>query len=297
MINNTDLTRQTLIDLAKEFVTTNAVVTPLSSLLYSKSKNYNYNKDIVVRKKIKTLSNVASGARKEGQDAPADEKSTFAWIENNMEIFSKATSVSGTVGAISGSDKVALAKEINDRLIELKGDIENSFINGVKKAEDGVSGRRMNGLINQVHADNVVDCTSSALTEAKILDALQKIFDAGMANGELYLVCNATTKRKINEIYKDQEKAVIPLVAGDGNVGIVVQKIFTDFGVVNILMDSYVPVGNILIFNLDLVDVPELRTPTFEALAKTGDSEKGQVVAECSILTAPKSMAKIINFI
>lgn len=298
MQTQNDLLRVNGLDLSSEIITVNPIATPLTSLLYDRGQTKTA-KDVFINQKTKTLSTgTPSGGRKDGADAPAFEISQYDYVKNYLEIFSKATAVSGTAGAVQGGTQAVLAEQIADRLLEMKGDMEYAFFNGVQKAEDGVSGRKTSGLINQV--GHTVDVGALALTQDHILDALQAMFTAGAVDGELFIFANPTVKRLINKLFVDAEKAQINLQAGSQGVGIAINKIYTDFGLVNLVMANAMQPGNILVTNLNHVEIHELqgRKPKFEALAKTGDAEKGQVVTESGIILAnPNAGAKIINFV
>lgn len=58
--------------------------------------------------------------------------------------------------------------------------------------------RQMNGLVNLVNANNVVQ-TKGALSEDHFLEALQKMWDHG-AQGEYFAFVNANVKRMINQL-------------------------------------------------------------------------------------------------
>lgn len=295
MKTSADLARQNVIDLSDEIIIANPIYTPLTSLLFSRNKTTKA-KDVVVRRKIKKLSTAVSGGRKEGADAPEAEKTSYEWIDNNLEIFTKSTVISGTVGAIEGDTKQALAKEISDRLVELKGDIERAFFVGVKKDEDETGGRQMAGLINQVHVDHIIDVGAAALERKHINQAMQKLFTAQIA-GEKYIFVNPADIDTVTDLYEKTSETIISLTPGNTEVGITVTAINTNFGKANIVLANDVPAGTLLFASLDYIEVPVLRAPEYEPLAKTGDADKGQVVAELSIIAAPQSLAKIVNFV
>lgn len=74
----------------------------------------------------------------------------------------------------------------------------------------------MNGLLNLVNTENVIDATDTGLTEDLLLDALQKMWDHG-AQGEYFTFVNATVKRLINKLAKSGDN--IRFVKGDEGVG------------------------------------------------------------------------------
>lgn len=293
MKTTSNLTPITNIDLSKEILVVNPVLTPISSILLGKGTVKANN--TIVQKRIKTLSETASGKRKEGASAPDAETTAYTTVTNNMEIFSKSAKVSGTVAAIEGNKKAALAKELNDRLLEIKGDMEYAFINGIKADESAGSGRAMNGLLNLVDENNIIDARNKTYNEDLILDALQAMFNTGGTFGTLYMVANPSVKRLTDKIFKDAQNVTINFIPGNTTVGLVVKAIATDFGIVNLVMSNAMPAKTVLIFNADVAEVHELRKVIYEALAKTGDAESGQVVGENTVITAPGAVAKIIN--
>lgn len=294
MLKNTDLLRNEEIDLKDELMVLNPQFTPISSLVLQKSLKKA--KDVVYRQTFKTLSDTPSGGRLEGAAAPNAEQSAKTTVENFLEIFSKAATVSGTASAIYGEEGSLLKKEIKDRLTEVKYDIEKAFTIGVKKDEDVSSGRQMNGLVNQVHASHVIDGENAGLTTAHIDKAMEYLYTAQIP-GERYVFINPTEVGKLAELYTKQENVRINLTPDSDKAGIAVNKIVTNFGDALIVKSNAVPVGTILVASLDYVEVAELRAPKYEPLAKSGDAESGQVVAELTIVNAPKAMAKIVNFI
>lgn len=74
----------------------------------------------------------------------------------------------------------------------------------------------MNGLLNLVNSENVIDATDTGLTEDLLLDALQKMWDHG-AKGEYFTFVNATVKRLINKLAKSGDN--VRFVKGDEGVG------------------------------------------------------------------------------
>lgn len=294
MIKNTDLNREQAIDIKDELMVINAQFTPITSLVMKKAATKA--RDVVHRQSFRTLSEVPSGARKEGDSAPTSENSGRVTVENFLEIFSKATSVSGTSAALNGGGDNLLKTEMKYRLMEIKSDIEKAFAVGVGKDEDVTSGRKMNGLINQVDSSHVVDAEGVALSTAQIDKAMEYI-DTAQVPGERYIFINNADVAKFAELYTKQENVRINLSPDSEKAGIAVKQISTNFGDATIVKANAIPVGTILVASLDLAEVAELRAPKYETLAKSGDAETGQIVAELTIVNAPKAMSKIVNYI
>ena len=269
-----DLLPGEVLDLSAEIALVNPTDTPLISLIQAKGKVVPAT-DITVSWREKELNN-SRGVKAEGSEAGSAVKSTRKLVTNICQIMEKVVSVSGTVNALNphsvGSE---FASELADRLTELKIDTEYYALNGVKNTEDE---RQMNGLLALVDEANHV--STEALKEEDIIDALQKVWESG-ATGELYCFVNASTKRAINKIFKDQVQQIVN--QGEQGMGIIVNKIDTDFGTINVVLDRHMPADRILIVDLDKVELAELRPVQYVELAKTGDYRKGMCICENTI--------------
>lgn len=233
----------------------------------------------------------------EGAEAPESVHSTRKMLSNICQIMSKATSVSGTLNALNphgiGNE---FASEIADRLLELKRDMEYFFISGTKAVENDSTPRQMNGLMNLV--GHSIDLTSNKeLTEDVLIDAMQKMWECGVSSENIYAFCGATVKRKINKLLSDNGATRISAQLGQKHpLGIMVDKLVSDFGDFNLVLNRHMPQNAILIVDLNEVEIATLRPVFFQELAKTGDYTKGQIITENTIkLLNSKAGVKIIN--
>ena len=287
-----------VLDLTSEIALISPTDTPLTTLLYSMGKTVGAT-DITVSWREKELhkpSSVLTNLMLEGAEAPESVHSTRRMLSNICQIMSKATSVSGTVNALNphgvGNE---FANEIADRLLELKRDMEYFFISGTKAVEDGETPRQMNGLMNLV--GHSIDVESGDLTEEILVDAMQKMWECGVSSENIYAFCGASVKRKINKLLADNTATRISAELGQRNpLGIMVDRLVSDFGDFNLVLNRHMPKDAILIVDLDQVEIATLRNVFFQELAKTGDYTKGQIIAENTIkLLNSKAGVKIIN--
>lgn len=285
-------------DLTKEIALISPTDTPLTTLLYSMGKTVGAT-DITVSWRERDLhkpSSVLENLMLEGAEAPDSIHSTREMKSNICQIMSKATSISGTLNALNpygiGNE---YANEIADRLLELKRDMEYFFISGTKAVESGETPRQMNGLMNLV--GHSIDLTSSELTEDILIDAMQKMWECGVSSENIYAFCGATTKRKINKLLADNSSTRIAAQLGQRHpLGIMVDKLVSDFGDFNLVLNRHMPKDAILIVDLNEVEIATLRPVFFQELAKTGDYTKGQIITENTIkLLNSKAGVKIIN--
>ena len=287
-----------VLDLTSEIALISPTDTPLTTLLYSMGKTVGAT-DITVSWREKELhkpESVLSNLMLEGAEAPESIHSTRRMLSNICQIMSKATSVSGTLNALNphgvGNE---FANEIADRLLELKRDMEYFFISGTKAVEDGETPRQMNGLMNLV--GHSIDVESGDLTEEILVDAMQKMWECGVSSENIYAFCGATVKRKINKLLADNASTRISAELGQRNpLGIMVDRLVSDFGDFNLVLNRHMPENAILIVDLNEVEIATLRPVFFQELAKTGDYTKGQIITENTIkLLNSKAGVKIVN--
>lgn len=291
MVKRKDFLENEIIDLSEEIKLASPTDTPLTTLLMSKGATVPAT-DITVTWRERKLNETRGTLKKEGDGVGDSIKSSRGSLSNSCQIIEKVVEVSGTAEAVG---ETTFDDELIDRLIEVKRDMEWYFLNGVRAEETESTPRQMNGLINLVNSDNVVD-GSAGLSESLIEDTLYQLW-AHESVKEYYAFVNKEVKRQINYLYRNSENVRINVSQGmDQSVGITVQKIVSDFGTLNLVLDRHMDVNTMLIVDLDQVQIAELRGTFFEMLPCKGDCEKGHVMNESSIkLLDSYSGAKIIN--
>ncbi|MED4619394.1 DUF5309 family protein [Priestia megaterium] len=287
MLDTNKLTNLENIHLTDEIAVIAPMSTPFMTLLMSKGQYVGTSGKIHTwREKTLDFTDVTVA---EGSEATNFVNGVRAELNNVLEIFLKSTQVSGTAQA-TGKVGDLFASEINDRLTEVKVSIEKRLINGIK--DDGsVSGiRKMDGLLKFVHTSNTVaGATSQQITEAEIKSLVRKLWEQGIENGEFYALVNADIKEKIDALYKDSYH----YQHETNDFGLVVSSITTNYGKINFVLDRHMPADKIVAFDLNAVNIAFLRQPQFEALGKTGDSIKGQVVAEATLEVSSKKAVAV----
>lgn len=143
-------------------------------------------------------------------------------------------------------------------------------------------------MIEQADSANAVSVTG-ALTESDIKQAVKNLWQNKLVAGNYYAFVNADLKDQIDSLYDGSVRYNQPVSSPFGTL---VNQIQTNYGLLNIVLDRYVPTDKIVTFNDAYLAVAFLRQPGFEALAKTGDSIRGQVVAEATLkIASPKAVA------
>ena len=281
MLDTTKLTTQENIFLTEEITVVAPLATPLTTLLLGKGKVKDGSAKIHTwREKSLDFSDATA---KEGADATDFINSGRAELNNIMEIFSRATAVSGTAQA-TGSTKDLFSQEIEDRLSEVKVAIEKKLIKGTKNDGSDSNARTMAGLEAFVGTELTAVASIDAITEKDVRGLARALFEQGNENAEMYVLVSPDVKEQIDELYKENYN--YNHVTND--FGIVVSTINTNYGVMNFIVDRYASNDKIIAFDLNVLAISYLRQPQFEQLGKTGDSLKGLVVAEATLEVGSK---------
>lgn len=289
MLDTTKLTTQENIFLTEEITVVAPLATPLTTLLLGKGKVKDGSAKIHTWRE-KSL-NFSDATAQEGADATEFVNSTRAELNNIMEIFSRATAVSGTAQA-TGVTKDLFSQEIEDRLSEVKVAIEKKLIKGVKNDGSNGKARAMGGLETFVGKTLPKVATISALTEKDVRGLARALFEEGNENAEMYVLVSPDVKEQIDELYKENYQ----YTHTTNDFGIVVSTINTNYGVMNFVVDRYASNEKIIAFDLNVLAISYLRQPQFEQLGKTGDSLKGLVVAEATLEVGSKKAVVELPF-
>jgi len=280
MIKTSNFTQHENIDLSKEIALVTPTDTPFTTLLMNK-KLVETAGSVTINWREKTLDDTADISKTEGFTVDTFVSSGRAEKSNVMEIFSKAVQVSGSAQAsnVTGINDL-FASEINDRLTELKVNIEKKML-APSNYNDGSTEpyiRRMKSIFEQVDPANVVDI-NTAPTQADFKAVVKKLWDAGLGSNEFYAFVNADFKEIIDGFYANQINYNMPM----DTFGFVANKVITNYGVVNVVLNRHMPVDKILVVDPAYLRLVYLRKPAFEMLAKDGDNIKGMVITECSL--------------
>ena len=282
MFKSTNFTNVELVNLSKEIAVIGVQATPLTSLLLS--KGFEKATSTIYTWREKTLSHEEDITVAEGSETTVFTESARRELNNALEIFKKGVSVSGTAQAMQNA---VFAQEVSDRLLELKVNMEKKFINGVKDDGSTSGKRQMAGLIAFADASNAV---TGSMSEALVKQAMRKLWEQNLAEGNYYALVNADVKEAIDNIYANrysyQHKT--------NDFGLIVDSIETNYGTLNLILSKHVPADKMIVFNDAYVRPVFLREPIFEPLAKTGDNVKGHVIAEATLKVAsPKAVAVV----
>lgn len=296
MVKRSDFLANEVLDLREEIALVSPTDTPLTTLLMGRGAVVPAN-DITVTWRERKLNEERGTLKLEGAEAGTPIKSTRGSLSNVCQIIEKVTQVSGTAQALNPKGiGDSFEAEVNDRMIETKRDLEYYFLNGTKTLESDSTPRQMDGLMNLVNSENVIDATGKGFTEEIILDSLQAIWNSG-AHGEFYSFVNASVKRLVNALAKNGTNVRVTMDNGlVQTMGITIAKIESDFGIINLVLNRHMATDAMLTVDLEQVEIAELRGTFYEDLPKSGDFQKGHIINESTIkLLNSYAGSKIIN--
>lgn len=277
MIKTNTFTTNENIDLTAEISLVAPMDTPLTSFIMGKGQ-YESGLANVTTWREKTLDTTEDISFIEGSETDEFQATQRAEKSNTMQIFKKAVLVSGSAQAskIKGINDL-VAEEVNDRLIEMKVQVEKALITGTRlDGSEAPFVRKMQGLLEFAPADNR---TVGVFSEDTFKGTVRKLWDSGLGASEYICMVNADLKEEMDKWFADSYSYNAPM----NEFGIVVHKINTNYGTVNLILNRHMPVDKAVIFDPKFVELSFLRKPFFEPLSKTGDNVKAQVITEVTL--------------
>lgn len=238
----------------------------------------------------------ASNAVIEGDDATTDASAATTRLGNYTQIQDKVARTTGTEDTVKKAGRGnELDYQVMKRSKELKRDMESSlFANNAKVAGNDTTAREMAGipawLATNTSAgasgsdptgdgtDARTDGTQRAFTEDLLLDVMQSCWENG---GEPdALIVGPFNKRKASGFtgvatkFKDVDDKKI-IASADVYV--------SDFGEINIVPNRFSRARDAILVQKDMFKAAMLRPMSSWDLAKTGDSERKQILVEWTV--------------
>ena len=231
--------------------------------------------------------------------APAPSHIAREQKDNTCQIFHESIDLSyaklsqgGRLSGLNLAGQTANPKseedwQIEQKLIKMANDVEYTFINGVyQKATSEDVAPKTRGMFELCKDVTNVKAEGAALSK-ELLDAFYlELVKNGAAWDNMTMFVGATLKQQVTNIYADQFNAQMNM--GEKKAGMNVVTIETDFGLINIVLDTYVPNGSILVADIAHIapvfcPVPGKGVLFVEELAKTGADNKKQLYGQIGL--------------
>lgn len=238
----------------------------------------------------------AENAHVEGDDTIADARTAQTRLNNQCQIFKNAVSVSGTDEGLKKYGRASeMKREILKSMKEHKLDIEKAlFANNAKVARTSSVAGELGGLptylVTNVNytgtlsagtgADTYTDGSQAAFSQDKMDDVLQSIWTESTGNGKLTCYLNPFQMTKALDFVGNNNQRN---TSGTGRVENDIIVYITPWGQVKWQMSRECRARDVFVLKDDMIKVAQLRTTRNEPLAKTGDSERRQIVTELTL--------------
>lgn len=242
-----------------------------------------------------------ANAQVEGATAPAAVDNYLIERDNYTQIFSRTVEVSGTSVAnrIAG-DKQLLAHQVELKAKSLKIDMEKAFIGNFQTTKSIVAGARFTaGFKAQVDAGNIIDKAAAAVTVDDLDELLTRLFEAGAKPD--YVMCHPRVRTALVNLIQ-AKGGYVQRDIQNGTVLVTDIVTYTSpVGTVKLVnnrhasYDTGAGTGDIYVFDSSMWSVETLRPYMLNELARTGDSERRQLVVECGLKNKAFKSAGVIT--
>ena len=254
------------------------------------------------------LATAANNAQIEGDDATAAAVTPTVRIGNYTQISSKTVVVSGTQQAVdtAGRDN-ELAYQVSLKGLELKRDMETALTqNGVYNAGAAGTARQLRGLEGWIVTNNdmgvggaapnittntaATDGTARAFTEAQVKNILQLAWTQG-GNPDLMLV-GGTQKQAFSTFTGNSTRFD---KGEDKKLTASVDVYISDFGTLQVKANRFQRSRTAFAIQSNMWSVATLRPMQTVALAKTGDSDRRQLLTEYTLVARQEKSSAAVR--
>lgn len=237
----------------------------------------------------------ATNAVLEGDDATTDAVTPTVRLSNTCQISDKVPRVTGSQQAIvSAGRKDELAYQIVKRTKELRRDMESSLLaNNAEVTGDASTARELGG-IEAWYTSNVsrgaggssgglgntaaTDGTQRAFTETLLKDVILSCWDNG---GDPECIMTGSFNKQIASTFTGN--ATRFKTAEDRTLTATIDIYQSDFGDLEIIPNRFQRSRSAHVLQKDMWAVAYLRPVQMTNLAKTGDSERRQLIVEYTL--------------
>ena len=238
----------------------------------------------------------ASNFVEEGLDAATDTAAATVRLDNRCCISDKVPRVTGTQNAIMKAGRGdELAYQISKRAKELKRDMESIILaNNVKVTEADNTPAETAGVptwltSNVNSADDATDSTGAganartdgtarAFTEAQLKDVLRQCWDSG---GDPDMILAGSFAKQVMSTFTGN--ATRQKDANDRKLVAAIDIYDSDFGELQVMPSRFQDQNYVFVLQMDMWAVAYLRPFQLNDLAKTGDSERKQLLVQYAL--------------
>ena len=240
-----------------------------------------------------------NNAAVEGDDATDATMSPTTRLGNYTQIVQKTIKISGTLDAVDKAGrKSEKAYQLAKASAEIKRDIETIIsANQGRSAGNSSTARKMGALLSWIATNSSVgtsgadpttigvstrtDGTARSFTETILKDVIQQVYTAG-GNPKVLMV-GAYQKQAVSAFAGIAAQRY--MAPGNEPTTIIgaADVYMSDFGTVSVVPNRFMRTRDALVLDPEYAALAYLRPFATNELAKTGDSEKTQILAELTL--------------
>ena len=238
---------------------------------------------------------VTNNAVIEGDEATADAITATTRLSNSCQILDKVVTISGTQEAVDKAGRASeIAYQIAKKAKELKRDLESTLTSNNQEVTGGSGTARQMGALGSWIATNDVfgaggasgsagntartNGTQRAFTEAQLKSVIKSVWNAG-GNPQIIMV-GPFNKQKLSGFTGNSTRFD---AGADATLYTSVDVYASDFGQTQVIPNRFSRDREAWVLDMDYWGVAFLRDFTMHELAKTGDTEKRQLLVECTL--------------
>ena len=243
-----------------------------------------------------------ANAAVEGADATAATLSPTVRIGNYTQIVQKSIQVSGTLESVDKAGrKSEKAYQLAKASAELKRDIEAIITaNQGRDAGSSTTARKLGSLLSWIKTNTNkgsgttagadpttigvstrTDGTTRTFQESMLKDVVQKVFTSGGTPS--LLVVSPALKQVVSGFTGLAQHRYNSNATGDITILAGADLYASDFGVISIVPNRFMRTRDALVLDPEYASLNYLRPFQTNDLARTGDSEKTQILAELTL--------------
>ena len=240
-----------------------------------------------------------ANAAVEGADATSATLAPTTRLGNYTQIVQKTIQVSGTLDSVDKAGrKSEKAYQLAKASSELKRDIETILTgNQARSAGNGSTARRLGSMLSWLKtntsegasgADPVTigesarsDGVLRTFTETMLKEVIRNVYQSG--GSPKILLVGPGAKQKVSSFAGiAQQRYMAPADAPTTIIG-AADVYLSDFGSVSVVPDRFMRTRDAFVLDPEYASVAYLRPFATNELAKTGDSDKTQILAELTL--------------
>jgi phage gpG-like protein len=241
-----------------------------------------------------------NNAAVEGADASDATLSATTRLGNYTQILQKTIKVSGTLDAVNKAGrKSEKAYQLAKASAEIKRDLETILLanQGQTAGSSNSSARKMGSLLSWLKTNTQVvtaannpttigvstrtDGTQRTFTEQLLKDAVADVFESG-GNPKVLMV-GPSGKQKVSSFAGIAEQRFMAPSNKPTTIIGAADVYMSDFGTMSVVPNRFMRNRDALVLDPEYAAVAYLRPFQTNELAKAGDSDKTQILVECTL--------------